>query len=213
VQKTPTRPQWIWSTFEQVDNVPPAIPGASVSFNFNDGMGGAMPSGNPYPIDPLILPTPPAFNVQRLPSALINGSTGNTNTAYRNLLKGTGSVWQFYQLVMTQWPLASSQPNVPGTPSNTFPGVNPPSAFANVTMETFDQTDIKFGCMNCHNSTRTQTDFLWSLSDHAFPPNVPNFLFRDVAFRELQTLLTSTAPQTKLTPATRIKPGSKSTSQ
>ena len=23
VQKTPTRPQWIWSTFEQIDNVPP----------------------------------------------------------------------------------------------------------------------------------------------------------------------------------------------
>jgi len=23
VQKTPSRPQWIWSTFEQVDNVPP----------------------------------------------------------------------------------------------------------------------------------------------------------------------------------------------
>ena len=24
VQKTASRPQWIWSTFEQVDNVPPA---------------------------------------------------------------------------------------------------------------------------------------------------------------------------------------------
>src|SRR6202034_160551 len=51
VQKTKTRPQWIWSTFEQVDNVPPT-PGATGAFGFNDGKGGASPLQPPPPTDP-----------------------------------------------------------------------------------------------------------------------------------------------------------------
>ena len=39
-QKTPTRPQWIWATFEQVDNVPPfnsaPPPGRKLPYSFND---------------------------------------------------------------------------------------------------------------------------------------------------------------------------------
>ena len=204
VQKTPTRPQWIWSTFEQVDNVPPPAPGAPGTFGFNDGTATAMPQSNPYPINPLILPTPAPFNVQRL--VPINGSTANTNNKYRTLLKGAGAVWQFYQLVMTQWPTpVPADPTKPGTPNFTFPGRNPTSAFANVTMETFDQVDqhgqpdITKGCMNCHNFTRVPTDFLWSLNDHAFPPNIPDFMFRDEAFKNLQDLLKSMAPVSKLT--------------
>lgn len=198
VQKTPIRPQWIWATFEQVDNVPPAVAGGPGKFNFNDGKGGAMPTANPYPIDPVTVPTPAPFNVQRVTP--IHPSTASTNVAYRNLLKG--SVWQFYQLVMTQWPLVPSQPSTPGTPANTFPGTNATSAFANVTMETFDQANVRSGCMACHNSTRLPTDFVWILNDHAFPANVPNFLLRDSAFRELQTLMLPTASQ--------AKPGAKS---
>jgi hypothetical protein len=199
VQKTPTRPQWIWSTFEQVDNVPPAEAGAPGTFNFNNGQAEAQPDGNPYPIDPLILPTPAPFNVQRLTP--IHSKTRDTNVAYRSLLKSIGSKWQFYQLVMTQWPLPKSQPNVPGTPANTFPGTGSDgTAFANVTMETFDQTLIKKGCMSCHEATRVKTDFLWSLNDHAFPPNIPQFLFADPSFRELQILLKLSAPKTILSP-------------
>jgi hypothetical protein len=209
VQKTPTRPQWIWSTFEQVDNVPPPVSGAPGTFGFNDGKGGVMPPANPYPIDPLILPTPPPFNVQRL--VPINPSTANTNDAYRALLKQTGSVWQFYRLVMTQWPTVASDPSKPGTPAFTFPGTNATSAFANVTMETFDQVDqngqpdVKRGCMNCHNFTRAPTDFLWSLADHAFPPNVPDFIFRDESFRNLQELFKTMAPENKLTAASGLR--------
>jgi hypothetical protein len=119
-QKTPTRPQWIWTTFEQVDNVPPADAGAPGNFNFNDGHGTAMPPSDPYPIDPLIVPPPAPFNVTRtLP---INPSTVQTNAAYRKLMAAAGAKWQFYQLVMTQWPLTASDPTKPGTPANTFPG-------------------------------------------------------------------------------------------
>ena len=40
-QKTPSRPQWIWSSFEQSDMVPPAWPDSPGAFVLNDGKGGA----------------------------------------------------------------------------------------------------------------------------------------------------------------------------
>jgi hypothetical protein len=191
VQKTPTRPQWIWTTFEQVDNVPPPQAGAPGTFTFNDGSGTAMPAANPYTLDPLPTPTPPPFNVTRkLP---VHASTQKTNAAYRAALAGT--VWEFYELTMSQWPSDASDPAKPGTPDNTFPGVGATTAFANTALETFDQEHIQKGCMNCHNSTRVATDFVWSLKDHAFPSNVPNLLITDPGFKELQTML-RTFPQT-----------------
>lgn len=194
VQKTPSRPQWIWSTFEQVDNVPPKQAGAPGTFGFNDGSGTSMPATNPYTIDPLPLPTPPPFNVTR--TMPVNPSTVSTNVAYQKALAGTA--WQFYQLTMTQWPIPENSPNTPGTPNNTFPGSGATSAFANTTLETFDQGQIQTGCMNCHNSTTTATDFLWSLKDHAFPSSTPNLLLADPQFKQLQMLLQS-VPHTDAT--------------
>ncbi len=188
VQKTPTRPQWVWSTFEHVDNVPPAAPGAPGTLAFNDGSNVPMPDKNPYgPVENLITPVPPPFNVQRLKP--IDSSTHDTNTKYQDLLKQKNSIWQFYKLVMTQWPVPPSRPDLDGSPKNTFPGTgSDQTAFSNITMETFDQKDIKTGCMNCHNQSR-ETDFLWALNNHAFPPNVPNLLFKDPSFKKLKELL------------------------
>jgi len=192
VQKTPSRPQWIWSTFEQMDNVPEA--GAQSPFNFNNGGGTTMPSSNPYKLNPLPLPTPPPFNVSRIQQ--ISTSTQSTNTSYQAALAGTP--WQFYRLVMTQWPVCNNPPCNPtmrGTPGNTFPGTGATTPFANTTLETFDQTSIFTGCMACHNVTQTVsgvtqgTDFVWSLKDHAFPANVPNLLLKDPSFKNLQSLL------------------------
>jgi hypothetical protein len=50
VQKTDSRPQWIWSTFEQMDLVPPAH---GVPMTLNDGSGVPLP-----PINPIKLPRP-----------------------------------------------------------------------------------------------------------------------------------------------------------
>lgn len=203
VVKTPSRPQWIWATFEQVDNVPPLESGMTGAFgpgtsNFNDGTGTPMPAKNPYPMDRVLqAPVPPPYNVTRgriLPNGkvtnLIHASTVKANQAYRAALQGT--VWANYQLVMTQWPLKPSSPATNGTPPNTFPG-SPPNdvtAFANTTLETFDQGSIFTGCMACHNVTMAPTDFLWSLNDHAFPPKsgTPNLLMKDPTFRALRTL-------------------------
>src|SRR5205807_7439071 len=77
VQKTASRPQWIWSTFEQADNVPSGQTTPGAVFGFNDGKGTPMPNNNPYPISPLILPTPPPVNIQRVKP--IHASTQQTN--------------------------------------------------------------------------------------------------------------------------------------
>ena len=166
VTKTSSRPQWIWSTFEQIDNVP--SPTAKAPFTYNDGTPAAMPAENPILFPPP--PTrPPAFNVTR--TKPIAASTAATNAKYQEALahRGTG-VWQFYQLVMTQWPVPGSTPANTGKPANTFPGTAASTAFSNVTMETFDQDSINTGCMACHTVVKQQTDFQWALNDNAFPP-------------------------------------------
>ena len=51
VQKTPSRPQWIWSSFEQVDTAP-NFQGAVGTFTLNDGTPGPMPAENPLALVP-----------------------------------------------------------------------------------------------------------------------------------------------------------------
>lgn len=200
VQKTPSRPQWIWSSFEQVDNVPPAAPDAPGTFLFNDGTGQPMPRVNPYSISPLPLPVAAPFNVDRLRP--IHSSTSTTNAAYRTLLRQAGGPWQFYQLVMTQWPLEPNRPDLDGGIANTFPGqLDATSSFSNVTLETFEQRSVATGCMSCH--TNAGTDFVWTVADHAFPSLIPEELVRDPAFRRLRSLMqlgaiASTAPRQEL---------------
>jgi hypothetical protein len=180
-QKTASRPQWIWSTFEQVDNVPPARPGAPGLFALHDGSARPAPSANPLLLEPLAKEPVAPFNVTRSAVSPIHPKTAFTNLMYERQLRGT--IWEHYQLVMTQWPRVTGEQSVPvpaslsGDASNTFPGLGSASgsAFANVTMETFDQDRPQLGCMNCHNQARMAGDFLWSVLDHAWPPNLaPN---------------------------------------
>jgi len=204
VAKTPSRPQWIWSTFEQIDNVPVvtgATPTSNTAFNLNNGNGTPMPAQDPYcvpgqpgnpngcpgnPPPPAAMPADAAqttpFNVTRvMPIGIATGTTPATNANYQALLAKAApdSPWQYYQLVMTQWPVPGNAPQNPGFPKFSFPGLKPTSSFANVTMETFDQTSITFGCMNCHNFTahpnrdKTGNDFLWSLAINAYSPPPP----------------------------------------
>lgn len=201
VAKTPSRPQWIWSTFEQIDNVPMvtgATPTPNKVFNFNKGDGAPMPAQDPYcvpaqpgnqngcpanPPPPAVMPAAAGqakwFNATRvMPIGIGPTTTPATNTAYQKLLAAAApnSPWQFYQLVMTQWPVPGNAPQNQGRPANSFPGTGATSSFSNVALETFDQSSIFTGCMNCHNATAhpnnapTGDDFLWSLAVNAFPP-------------------------------------------
>lgn len=128
VQKTPTRPQWIWSTFEQIDNVPPPgyVPGTPHEpFTFNDGGGTPMPSSVPadylWSVAKTASAPPAPINIERLNP--IHPSTVATNATWRAALASKNSVWQYYALTMTQWPVPGSTPANPGTPGFSFPGL------------------------------------------------------------------------------------------
>jgi hypothetical protein len=172
-QKTPTRPQWIWSSFEHEDNVPPARPNAPGVFTFNNGVRAPMIEKNPLSLVPLASEPAKPFNVERADSAPILTPTELTNYSYQHLLAGTP--WQHYKLVMTQWPRLEGNQAAPvpasqdGSVPNTFPGMGAFSAFANVTMETFDQKGVQLGCMSCHNRARMTADFMWTVLDHSYP--------------------------------------------
>jgi len=172
----PSRPQWIWSSFEQKDTVPPLWADSPGVFVLHDGQGTPMPLKNPLSLQPLAPEPVRPFNVVRDGGAPILTPTELTSYGYQHLLAGTP--WQYYRLVMTQWPrLEGNQatpipPNVDGSIPNSFPGEGAFSAFTNVTMETFDQKGVQLGCMSCHNRARMTADFMWTVLDHAYPPRL-----------------------------------------
>ena len=89
VQKTPSRPQWIWSSFEQVDTAP-NFQGAVGTFTLNDGTPGPMPAENPLALMPLARQPAAPFNVIRSAQAPIHFDTSVTNRGYQELLQEHG---------------------------------------------------------------------------------------------------------------------------
>jgi hypothetical protein len=177
VTKTPDRPQWIWSTFEHVDNVPGITaepkPPAGVPFSFNNANQPQTlnPAKRPPAISPANPPVtdPPPMQVVR--KQAIKPQTMAMNAAYWNLSQIKGTVWQNYMLVMTQWPteIAPESPSNDGVP---FPPGG--SALGNTTMETYFQFDGG-SCMDCHGivSNRNGRDFVMFVTMDAFRPKVP----------------------------------------
>jgi len=186
--------EWVWSTFEQVDNVPPdagttpqpAPPPNGYSFNNGTGTP-ASPNGYDYkpPQAPSVqpapqtTPTPPVpvqlTRVNPIPDTPQGASTRDFNAYYQQLLKGT--VWQYYQLVVTQWPF---QPGLDSFVLMQNGGVYPRDAGAafpvngavNTTMETYFQVQNDAAgaggnsCMSCHYRAG-QSDFSWGLNRRA----------------------------------------------
>jgi hypothetical protein len=161
-QKTPMRPQWIWSTFEHIDNLTVAA-GAPVGTkpSLNDPtkpqiLGDApavISKANPPQVNPTPVQAVLESNENRIPT-----QTAATNAKWETDPQIQNSVWRFYQLVMSQWP---TNPAVGGA------GVPfPRRRVANMTMETYRQPD---SCIGCHVKTTSKTDFVWFLSNRAFP--------------------------------------------
>jgi len=189
VQKTPLRPQWVWSSFEHVDNVPdPKEPHAGVSFSYNSNMP-------PQTLDPaaptLTLSNPPIADpspvqvVRVLP--IFTPNTKDTNQRYQTAL--VGSVWANYQLVVTQWPTKTLDPSV--TPPDDIPGdpfpapTGSPTSVGNTTMETYFQDSSS--CMDCHDQARQiKTDFVWFINLRAQPPDPELFRRINRAFHAKQ---------------------------
>lgn len=189
--------EWVWSTFEQVDNVPPdAVAGAPTpapppnGYSFNNGTDTPKTVGG-YNYKPPVAPStkavgptptpPPPVQVTRvnpIPVTPAGQSTREVNAYYQQLLKGT--VWQYYQLVVTQWPfnpgIGADGPFMLIANGGVYPQ-NAGSAFPvngaiNTTMETYFQTPNDAAgaggnsCMSCHYRAG-QSDFSWGLNRRA----------------------------------------------
>jgi hypothetical protein len=140
--KSQSSPQWIWSTFEQIDNLATdqvAHPGLNPNY-FNAGcptcLVNVQPSG-----------TPPANTpVQVLRMVPISPDKEALNREAQAALRAQNSVWQYYQLIDTQWPTNPSSPptvpgdaNLPQSISNKSGGQPTPVYLTNMTMETYFQ--------------------------------------------------------------------------
>jgi hypothetical protein len=140
--KSQSAPQWIWSTFEQIDNLATdqvANPSLNPSY-FNPGCPtcpvNIQPAGNPPANTPVqvlrMIPIPPDKEA--------------LNREAQAALREQNSVWQYYQLIDTQWPTNPTLPptppgdaNLPQSINNKSGGQPTPVYLTNATMETYFQ--------------------------------------------------------------------------
>jgi hypothetical protein len=149
--KSETSPQWIWATFEQVDNLSVdqvAHPGLQASFNNANCpicVTDLQPAQKPDK-------TYPRIPVQASRTIPIPADKVALNNQASTVLAGQNSVWQYYQLIDTQWPTdptanpASQLGGLPNAVTNK-PGGNPTPVFlTNITMETYFQSGNQSAC-------------------------------------------------------------------
>ncbi|MGF6554595.1 hypothetical protein ABIA48_000975 [Pseudomonas sp. S30_BP2TU TE3576] len=159
VHKTASAPQWVWSTFEHVNNVPeqstPVAQRKGPYLFYNAASDSAINQPPPRPWNPAVKATPSQI-VREVP---LTGPTNTLNAKYQALLRTANpqSVWANYQLISTQWPTAAPPPNCQISAAN--PLGNPaPSFLANATLETYIQgttPQASSSCMACHGNAAT----------------------------------------------------------
>lgn len=167
--------QWVWSTFEHVDNAPEmAADGSAIIdaqknysyFNKNNN----DPANFNIPTDSsLFFDGTPRKPAQVVRVNKVEKSTEKINAYYLGLIKKyePESVWQYYKLIGTQWPF---------DPDLLTPGRNyTPEILANTVLETFNQTTSS--CMDCHSHAKFlhgdpasrgygyNSDFIWGLAN------------------------------------------------
>lgn len=166
--KTGFAPQWIWSTFEQVMNVPGQT-GAPYSFN-NPSCGAAI-----CPPNQQSLPGTPNQIVRSIPIPNAEPDCNKPTLAVDNIallnkdvfkaMSDTGSIFRYYQLVNTQWPV----PKTYKTPQPETRFTVRPVTLGNTTMESFVQPTST--CMGCHSTARTVNQNTFVSSDFSFSLN------------------------------------------
>jgi hypothetical protein len=165
--KTRSSPEWIWTTFEHVDNVqvddlhlvmingkrqrlrpifnnpdlPTKLPNILPPKNARPDAAGNFTDWDES------LTTTPVQVTRVIPIPL---ATGHVNHAARRALREQGSVLQFYELIGAQWPV---RPDFPAFPSGNgsspesivlkMPGQMVPVFVANTTMETYFQKGVQ----------------------------------------------------------------------
>lgn len=148
--KTTSSPQWIWSTFEQVDNLavdPVAHPKLNPSF-FDPNCPMCAVDQEPQKVKG-VYPRVPTQAWRAIP---IPPDKTALNRQAQAALARLGSVWQYYQLIDTQWPTDPKAPpsawngGLPDAIANK-PGGDPTPVFlTNITMETYFQKGNQPAC-------------------------------------------------------------------
>lgn len=154
-------PQWVWATFEQVDNV--TVSGGIHTSFYNPNCTGQYCTPN---ISPEHSGQPFGDPNQLTRVTPLHPEAVAVNEAYQSALKGTP--FQYYELVTSQYPLDPQDPGNPmGTPT--------PNIAANVTLESYIQPTSS--CMACHFTARVpggtlvKTDFSFILLHAQAPAN------------------------------------------
>lgn len=150
VQKTAQLPQWMWATFEQVDNAPDQTTGpvSGKKYNFFSADCAGCP-----------LNTPPSKTNPTFPTQVVRVtpvSSDAPNATFQQALASlrADNVWQYYQLVNAQW--AATRDHI-GVPSQ-------PAFLANTTQETYLQQPVEpNGCINCHGKFAGDKDLDFQL--------------------------------------------------
>jgi len=176
VHKTASRPQWIWTSFEHVKNVPDKDEVAANNLDgpynfFSVNCQGECPvqnatpprPWNPDPVLQLRFRKDDSFKSQIVRETPLTNATKNMNKIFQSMLQNT--VWKNYMLISTQWPSAFActslhsqnapapqtdflkQPDMTCSPAPTF--------LANSTLETYSQGDVPIAsssCIACHGN-------------------------------------------------------------
>ena len=168
VHKTKSSPQWIWSTFEQVDNCPTdgqGTPHTSYNFYNKNQPAAAINTPPKRPWNPNKI-EPEDRRPQIVRMLPIDAATQKLNASWQAKMREINpeSVWQYYELVSTQWPTqpakdcdveASAPTNMSGTPAPQFLG--------NTTLESYIQgkvPNVSSSCIECHlNAVTTSSTF------------------------------------------------------
>ena len=175
VHKTASRPQWIWTSFEHVKNVPDRDEVTAKKFNgpynfYSVNCKGVCTENAtpPTPWDPnpaleLKFRHDDSFKSQIVRETPLTPAAKNMNAIFHSML--SNSVWKNYMLISTQWPSAFSctslqakstpdpktdflkQPDMTCSPAPTF--------LANSTLETYSQGEVPLAsssCIACHSN-------------------------------------------------------------
>lgn len=145
IHKTVSQPSWLWSTFEQVDNI-------SHSFHDPDCPEAECPPNKQTAPDPATelnpdgTPINKPVQVVRITDIEESGAScqqdppPSLNSYFQKLLQG--SVWEHYQLISTNW-------------IGEFGNTPKPDPIANVTLETYIQDAT---CIGCHQGATLAVD-------------------------------------------------------
>jgi cytochrome c len=164
--KTVAAPQWIWSTYEQTDNVT-AIHKAVTPLN-NPSCSASQcppnkqtPDGVPTQLT-RVIPIPAQDPDCNLPNSAVDNIVQLNGDVQKSLAKA-GSPLSNYDLINTQWPVQGTQM------INTTDFQVRPALLGNSTMESFSQDTST--CMGCHVMSRTLNPDHYVSGDFSFTLN------------------------------------------